>query len=68
MWCTQVIKDEQKKGFSVVQVPTALLVGGPEIDKDKGSTYIVYMVSWDQGYWTYKAGRQRHVNLLINTC
>ena len=50
LWCSQVIKDEPKKGFNVVQVPTAVLVGGLGIDKDKRSSYIVYKVGPDRGY------------------
>ena len=50
LWCTQVIKYEPKKGFNVVQIPTAVLVGGLGIDQDKRSTYIVNKVSPDRGY------------------
>ena len=46
----QVIKDEPKKGFNEEEIPTAVLVGGLGIDKDKSSTYIVYKVSPDRGY------------------
>ena len=48
---------KKKKGLNEEQIPTALLVGGLGIDKDKRSTYIVYKVSPDRGYWTYKASR-----------
>ena len=47
----------QKKGFNEEQIPTAVLVGGLGIDKDKRSTYIVYKVSPDRGYGTYKDSR-----------
>ena len=50
LWCSQVIKDEPKKGFNEEQIPTAVLVGGLGIEKDKRSTYIVYKVSPDRGY------------------
>ena len=38
LWCTQVIKDEPKKGSNAVEVPTAVLVGGLGIDNDNWST------------------------------
>ena len=38
------------KGFNVVLVPTAVLVGGLAIEKDKPLTYIVYKVGPDRGY------------------
>ena len=46
---------KKKKGLDEEQTPTAVLVEGLGIDKDKRSTYIVYKVSPDRGYWTYKA-------------
>ena len=43
-------KMSKKKGFNEEQIPTAVLVGGLGVDKDKCSTYIVYKVSPDRGY------------------
>ena len=49
LWCSQVNKDEPKKGLNEEQIPTAVLVGGLGIDKVKHSTDIVYKVSPDRG-------------------